>query len=142
MRHDVGHLIDIAPTLMELAGGKWPEKWEGEAVPRNPGMSLVPAFAKDGSVERDYLWWYHEKNRAIRVGDWKLVSKGKDGPWELYDLKTDRCESVNLADKNPEKVKELSEKWAKCTEEFTKLALADGKAMQPKGKGKKKAEND
>lgn len=143
LRHDVGHLIDIAPTLMELAGGQWPEKWEEQAVPKNPGRSLVPAFAKDGSVARDYLWWYHANNRAIRAGYWKLVSKGKDGPWELYDIKTDRCESVNLADKHPEKVKELSEKWAQCTEEFKKQAMSDGMfTASQRDKKKKKKEND
>jgi len=141
LRHDVGHLIDIPPTILELAGGKWPAEWENEPVPKIPGMSLVPAFAKSGSLVHDYLWWYHSDNRAIRVGDWKLVSKGPGGPWELYDLKTDRCESEDLADKNPQKVKELSGKWMQCEEEFKKLAKPDDAAGPVRGKNKK-TEND
>ena len=56
------------------------------------------------------LWWYHDGNRAIRAGDWKLVADHKS-PWELYDLRTDRSESTNLAAAHPEKVKELKRAW-------------------------------
>ncbi|MCY3019686.1 MAG: arylsulfatase [Planctomycetota bacterium] len=79
LRHDPGHLIDLAPTVLELAGGKWPETFDGKPVPPPPGKSLVPAFAKDGSVTHDYFWWYHDGNRALRAGDWKLVADHK-GP--------------------------------------------------------------
>ena len=44
-------------------------------------------------MKHDDLWWQHEGNRAIRVGDWKLVAAGREGPWELYDLATDRTET-------------------------------------------------
>jgi len=125
-RHDVGHLVDLAPTLMELASGQWPETWAGKPVPAHPGRSLVPAFTKDGSVSRDYLWWSHIGNRALRVGDWKLVAKGKTGPWELYDLRTDRCESNNLAAKYPDKVKDLSAWWERSQDEFRAQALTGG----------------
>ncbi len=70
------------------------------AVPAPPGKSLVPAFAHDGTVKHDDLWWDHEGNRAIRVGDWKLVA-ARDEPWELYDLATDRTETRNLARRMP-----------------------------------------
>src|SRR2546426_7251949 len=124
LRHNPGHLIDLAPTILELAGGKWPENFNGHPVPRPPGKSLVPVFAKDGSVAHDYFWWYHEGNRAIRVGNWKLVAD-HDHPWELYDLRTDRSESRNLAAKRPAKVKELGQAWTSHMEEFCKLAAPD-----------------
>ncbi|MGB3194942.1 MAG: arylsulfatase, partial [Phycisphaerae bacterium] len=72
------------------------------------------------------LWWYHMGNRAIRVGDWKLVAEGAADPWELYDMRTDRSESNNLADQQPEKVRELSERWTRMAEEFRRLATGDG----------------
>jgi arylsulfatase len=78
----------------------------------------VPAFARDGAVSDDFIYFHHQGNRAIRVGDWKLVAKGKDGPWELYDLKTDRCEQKNLADRHPEKVREMSGLWQSCEDRF------------------------
>jgi len=51
-----------------------------------------------------------------------VVAKGKDGPWELYDLKTDRCEAKNLAGKYPDKVREFSALWQKCEDEFNAQA--------------------
>jgi arylsulfatase len=73
------------------------------------GTSLVPAFA-DQAIGRGALYWEHEGNRAMREGDWKLVSlAGK--PWELYDLGKDRVEMKNLAATMPEKVKEMASMW-------------------------------
>ena len=140
LRHDPGHLIDLAPTIVELAGGQWPAMYNGKAVPPPPGKSLVPALAKDGAVTHDYLWWYHSKNRAIRVGDWKLVSVGMS-PWELYDLSTDRCESHNLAAAHPEKVKQLEQAWNAHVEEFRALAKdAPPRPAKGRAKAKKKGE--
>ena len=86
-----------------------------------PGKSLVPAFASDKTIERSCLWWLHEGNRAVRVGDWKLVAADKE-PWELYDLRTDRAEQSNLAAQMPDKVKELSIVWQNQVDHFTALA--------------------
>ena len=142
LRHDVCHLVDIPRTLVDLAGGQWPEKWGDTPVPPPPGLSLAPAMAKDGGVKHEFLWWFHQGNRAIRVGDLKLVSVGAEGPWELYDLATDRAESDNLAAKQPEKVKELSERWTGFMEDCKRLATSDEQtpAEQPKKKGKGKKE--
>ena len=85
----------------------------------------MPVFTKDGSVSHDYFWWFHEGNRAVRVGDWKLVSAGKDAPWELYDLGTDRCEMKDVAAKQPAKVKEFEQVWKKHMAEFKELATKD-----------------
>ncbi len=122
LRHNPGHVIDLAPTILELAAGQAPKGWDGKPVPTPPGRSLVPAFKKDDAVSRDYLFWYHSGNRAIRIGDWKLVSAGRKGRWELYDLGKDRCESNDLSSKHPEKVRELAGQWARCVEEFRNTA--------------------
>ena len=108
IRRVPAHLIDVVPTVLELAGAPAPSS------PPIPGRSLVPAFAKDGAVTRESIWWLHEGNRALRVGDWKIVA-AKDQPWELYDLSTDRSETKNLAAEKPEKVKELAGQWEKLT---------------------------
>jgi arylsulfatase A-like enzyme len=114
-RRNPGHVVDIVPTILELAGVK------GDAhpasAPPSPGKSLVPVFERDGSVSHDYLWWLHNGTRAIRVGDWKLVAD-KGAPWELYDLCADRAESANLATEHPEKVGELAKKWSELLENF------------------------
>jgi arylsulfatase A-like enzyme len=118
-----GHLIDVAATCYDLAGAKYPEK--GATPPE--GRSLVPAFAGKG-IERDAIYWEHEGNRAVRVGDYKLVAK-HGGSWELYDLAQDRVESSDLAPKMPERVKGLAAKY----DAYAKRAL-----VEPWPVGKKK----
>ncbi|MCB1062834.1 MAG: sulfatase-like hydrolase/transferase [Verrucomicrobiae bacterium] len=139
-RNQPGHVIDIVPTLLELAGASAPEN-----VPPAPGKSLVPAFAKsDAAVDHDSLWWFHDGHKAVRVGDWKAVAS-KDEPWELYDLSTDRDESENLAAREPERLKELVAVWDRQLADTIELASRDlpkgepAKKPNPKAKGKGKA---
>ncbi len=129
LRHTPGHLVDIPVTLLQLAGGTWPQTWNNQPVPVPAGRSLVPAFDRDGSVGRDCLWWYHDGNRAIRVGDWKLVADHQK-PWELYNLAKDRSESFDLAKKDPATVLRLEKLWTEKMEEYRSTAQAD--AMLPK----------
>lgn len=125
LRTTPGHLIDLVPTVLEVTGAKRPERVNDTPVPLPPGKSLVPAFAKDVEVKRESLWWLHEGNRALRVGNWKIVAAGKDSAWELYDLTSDRSETKNLAAEKPEKVRELAALWEKQTEAHNALALKD-----------------
>jgi arylsulfatase A-like enzyme len=109
VRKQPGHLIDVAATAYELAGAGYPK----DATPPE-GRSLVPAFANK-PIDREAIYWEHEGNRAVRVGDWKLVAK-HGGEWELYDLAKDRIEAQDLAPLLSERVKELTAKyqaWAK-----------------------------
>ena len=108
-RHQVGHVIDLMATCVDVSGAKYPTTLGDRAITPMEGTSLVPAFA-DKPLGRDLIAWEHERNRAIRVGDWKLVAV-HDKPWELYDLKADPTELTDLAAKMPEKVKDLSARW-------------------------------
>jgi len=137
LRTNPAHFIDVVPTVLEVAGAKKPATIDGLEVPPAPGKSLMSVFKQDGTVSHDLLWWMHEDNQAIRVGDWKLVSA--KGPWELYNLADDRGESHNLAGKYPEKVRELSALWEKQTAAIRRLALTDPPSASGDGKKKKKA---
>ncbi len=109
LRKQPGHLIDIAATCTALAGAKYPK----EATPLE-GKSLVVAFANK-PIDREAIFWEHEGNRAVRAGDWKLVSK-HGSAWELYDIAKDRVEATDLAAKEPDRVRALAAKydtWAK-----------------------------
>ena len=91
-------------TCLDLAGVGYPE----DKTPLE-GRSLVPLFG-DGAIDREALYWEHEGNRAIRVGDWKLVAlHGK--PWELYDLSRDRSEQHDLSGKEPERASRMAAMW-------------------------------
>lgn len=118
-RRQPGHVIDLPTTILDIAGVAAPDS------PPAPGLSLLPVFAKDNAAPHEYLWWYHEGNRALRAGDWKIVAAGEAGNWELYDLRTDRAESHNLATLYPEKLAELVSVWTARRDAFRALALAD-----------------
>ncbi len=124
LRHNPGHVVDLVPTILELAGGSKPSTWNDRPVPPAPGRSLVAALGRDHSVDHEYLWWFHSGNRAIRLDDWKLVSEG-EGPWELYNLATDRGESHDLAGKQPERVRQMEQAWKDRLEQFRALATGD-----------------
>jgi arylsulfatase len=123
LRHDPGHVIDFVPTLCELAGVKPVNVWNGAAVPPLPGRSLLPAFAKDGTIDREFLFFHHEGNRALRIGNWKLVSAREDrNVWELFDLAKDRCEKLDLASQHPDLVRQLDAQWNALETEFRRCA--------------------
>ncbi len=119
-RHNPGHVVDIVPTILDVCSVDPLETWNGQAIPPAPGKSLLPAFAADNTVEHEFLWWLHEGNRAIRVGDWKLVA-AKDEPWELYNLSTDRAEQHDVAGEFPDRVAELDALWNGAVDEFKAL---------------------
>jgi len=120
LRHDVGHVVDIVPTVLDLAGAK-PEMPPDE--PPFPGVSLVPAFAKDGAVTRDYVFFNHQGNRALRVGDYKLIAPKEDGGnWHLYNLANDRGEQHDLAAEQPERVQDMTARWEKLESSFVREA--------------------
>jgi arylsulfatase A-like enzyme len=104
------HLIDIMATCVDVAGAKYPSEFHGHSIKPMEGVSLAPIM-RGASIQRaNPLFWEHEGNRAIRLGEWKLVSKHPDG-WELYNMTSDRTEMNNLAEQQPEKVQEMSALW-------------------------------
>jgi arylsulfatase A-like enzyme len=118
-----GHLIDIAPTCLELAGATFPAQFNGHATTVLQGVSLTPALHGEPLARSKPIFFEHEGNRAMRDGKWKLVAKGAKGPWELYDMETDRTELHDLASKEPQRVEKMSAAWQKWAEETQVLPL-------------------
>lgn len=110
LEHQPGHLIDLMATCVELAGAAYPKEKNDQPIQPLEGLSLVPTFT-GGVLDRDAIYWEHEGNRALRQGKWKLVAKGADGEWELYDMEKDRTEVHNLAGDHPDITRRLVEKW-------------------------------
>lgn len=105
-----GHLIDIMPTVLELAGGKYPAEHAGKTLPSLPGRSLVPIFEGRLAQPREAIFLHYSSHRALITGQWKLVS-AFNGPWELYRLDLDRTELNDLASDLPDKVAELDAEY-------------------------------
>lgn len=110
LRTQPGHLIDIMATCVAVAGAKYPEEFNGSQLKPLEGRSLLPAFDNQ-PIQREALFWEHEGNRAVRVGQWKLVAKGPAGKWELYDIAKDRSELHDIADQQPDRVKAMTAQW-------------------------------
>ena len=137
LREQPVHVIDIVPTVLELAGVEQSEEHSGEAEPPLQGRSFVECLTNpDAPPPHETLWWCHNEHRAVRHNDWKLVA-ARDEPWELYDLSSDRTEQNNLASSHPEQVKQLEEDWNEIATDNQRLADLDGK-NKPQGKPKKK----
>jgi arylsulfatase len=99
-RRQVGHVIDIVPTVLDVTGARLPRSRAGTpAIAPLDGQSLRPSFTRDQARPRT-LFWEHEGHRAVRRGDLKLVAL-RDKPWELYDLARDRTESDDLTKRPP-----------------------------------------
>ena len=111
IEHQPGHLIDIMATCVDVSEADYPVEFGGERIQPMEGVSLVPAFLGERLSREAPLYWEHEGNRAVRVGDWKLVSKRSVGEWELYDLSKDRSELHDLAEAQPERVKAMAARW-------------------------------
>lgn len=114
-----GFFQDIMATCVEAASARYPKTFKGHAIVPMQGSSLLPLVkGKDKPVHNSPIFWEHEGNGAVRMGNFKLVKEYKpknSSNWELYDISKDRSEVNDLALFNPALVKELSQqydKWA------------------------------
>lgn len=130
LRPTLAHVIDIAPTILDIAGIE-----RTDVVPAMSGKSLKPAMLASDAVVHDELWFYHEGNRALRQGDWKLVhandssrsnsEEAEEVDWCLYDLQADRAEQNDLSDAHPERVKAMAARWLQLRNQFLQDAMRE-----------------
>jgi arylsulfatase len=114
----MGHVMDIMATCVDLAKAKYPKEYNGKQIIPMEGMSLSPIFQKGKREGHQYIGFEHFNEKALIGADrWKILKKpGKDTKWELYDLNNDRTEMYDVSAQHPEKVKAMVQEyddWAK-----------------------------
>ena len=133
-----GHLIDLMATAVDVASAEYPVEYhDGQTIKPMEGTSLVPLFTND-PIKREAIYWEHEGNRAIRVGKYKLVAKGAQGEWELYDINVDRSEQNDLSVKQPFQTKKLAQMWQSYAERANVLPLNPRSNKPPANNRKQK----
>mgnify|MGYP000403929213 CR=1 FL=1 len=125
--HEPAHLVDVLPTLAELAGARLPERWPGRELTPVAGVSLVPILNGGSLGSRPPIHLLFGRDRGLRDGDWKLVSF-QSNPWELYQLSQDRTELRDLASREPAIRDRLVKVWHELAE---KVVLAPAQARAP-----------
>jgi arylsulfatase len=112
LRNQLLHVVDLMPTFIELSGASYPNNWKGNPVPPLDGISFAPLLKQNLlDFEHPPLYFHMLNNKAIIVGDWKLLSDYNQ-PWALYNLKDDGTETVDLKARYPERARELLDLWA------------------------------
>lgn len=117
IRNNVFHVIDLMPTIVELAGAEYPKEFNDRSITPEAGISMVETLKKETSLKDRQLFWEHFGSAAYREGDWKIVRRGGNQDWELYNLAIDRTEMNNLASENPDKVEQMNAEWQKMAKE-------------------------
>ena len=123
IRNQYHHLVDVVPTILEVADLPAPTSVNGVKQQPMPGVSMAYTFT-DGAAKTRKQSQYYEMlgSRAIWAGGWKaVVWHKKDTPysedkWELYHTDEDPTEFNDLAAANPVKLKVLQELWRKEAE--------------------------
>jgi len=117
-------VMDIAPTLLELAGTEHPgTAYRGREVAPMRGQSMVPYLRGQADAVHDAdtgTGWELFGRRAIRQGDWKalhLPTPYGTGTWQLYDLSRDPGEIHDQAASHPDKLAELLAQWDRYVED-------------------------
>ena len=100
---EVTSVLDLFPTLVALAQGDTQPDWQLE------GRNLVPRLFDQTQLSQTTLYWksWNGKRAAVRVVDWKLIVDRQTGTVELFDIKNDPYEKMNLADREADRVAQL-----------------------------------
>lgn len=110
------NLVDIAPTILEIAGITKPYYMQGESL-----LSFIKPFrrySKKYSFSFDHLW------HTLRMDDWKLIYNGDSHTWELYNLRNDPREEYNLAGKNVAEFEKLKKIFEDFNYKYSSSAVA------------------
>jgi arylsulfatase len=138
IRTQFGHVIDVAPTVLQAAGLPEPKVVNGTPQIPMEGKSLAYSFDNGKAKERHTTQYFEiAGNRAIYHDGWfaRTIHRApweakprrplQDDAWELYDVRADFSLSTDLAAKNPKKLAELQAIFMKEAERYHVLPVDD-----------------
>ena len=113
--HRFMHVMDLMPTLLDVAGGSYPTSFKANAIQPTEGESFAKILRQDAGqaswTRSGMVFWEHMGHRAVRSGNWKIVSDQPVGGWNLYDMEHDRTETVDLGPQHPDVLQQLSDAY-------------------------------
>jgi len=124
IEHSPGHIVDIMPTLLDIAGVDYPKEYNDQVITPLDGESFKELLLGPGWERERPIIWEHEGNAAVRIGRWKLVRKFP-GDWELYDMVADRTELNDLQSVNLPRVKLMEKIYAEWAQRCNVLEWPD-----------------
>ncbi len=140
IRHQFHHVIDVAPTLLEVAGLPEPTFVNGVQQRSIEGVSMAYSFNQATAPERHQTQYFEMAGtRGIYHKGWTAVTRHRtpwetgmvklpafdDDIWELYDTNTDWTQSKDLAQEHPQKLHELQRLWLIEATKYNVLPLDD-----------------
>jgi len=139
VRNQYHHAVDLVPTILECIGIEMPDTYRGVKQHALSGVSMKYSFEADGPTKKKRQYYAMLGTRGIWEDGWKaaaihapLTGKGHfdHDDWELYHVDVDRSESIDLADKHPEKLQALVKAWFEEAEANNVLPLDDRSAAE------------
>jgi arylsulfatase A-like enzyme len=132
VRDQFHHVIDVAPTILDLAGIAAPDEYRGVAQLPIHGTSMRYTFSEPGvATTRQQQYFEAAGHRGLIRGGWKALTHHAPGTdygveqWQLYRVDDDRSETVDLADTHPDVIEALAQAWWSDAERFGVLPLDD-----------------
>ena len=142
IRSQYHHVVDINKTVLDICGISEPDVIKGVPQEAKHGVSMTYTFTQPDEPTHRHVQYYEMLgNRGIWADGWKAVTDHVQNPtfdfskdvWELYNTDNDFCESENLADKYPEKLKELIELWYNEAGKYNVLPLLESHLKKVEG---------
>ena len=136
IRHQYHHCTDIVPTILECCGITMPESIDGQKQSPLAGVSMRYSFDEaKAPTTKETQYYEMVGTRGIWHKGWKASTVHAPAPsdqghfdqdrWQLFNVEEDRAEANDLADKHPEKVKELAALWLEEAKKNKVLPLVD-----------------
>ena len=117
-------VMDIAPTLYEIAKINYPPEFNGNSLFPLKGKSILPFISGKAKAihSNDYVFGLeHSGNTMLRKGQWKITNFSDPfslSEFELYNLNDDLGEMHDLKSTNPQKYQELFQEWTNFASEI------------------------